>query len=279
MTLKILKMMQIYQNTFFRGFHCYFAIFDFFWNFIKNMGQKLGSNRCLLFTMLTKQKFLNILHSKLVKKTKGLLAYWVIHSAKDFAFQRKVDSLSWVTYPFWRKVVYFQGRPAHTLTLVYFQGRPAHTYSRWSIFKGDLPTHTHAGLFSGATSPHILRLVYFHGRPTHTYSSWSIFTGDLPTHTHAGLFSRATCPHMLTLVYFHGRPAHTRSQWFIFKGDQPTHTQTGLFSRATCPHTHTGLFSQATYLHMLIVVYFQGWPTHTYSRWSIFTGDLPFWLS
>ena len=37
------------------------------------------------------------------------------------------------------KVVYFHGRPAHTLTLVYFHGRPAHTYSKWSIFKGDLP--------------------------------------------------------------------------------------------------------------------------------------------
>jgi hypothetical protein len=30
MTLKMLKMMQIYQNAFFGGFHCFFAIFDFF---------------------------------------------------------------------------------------------------------------------------------------------------------------------------------------------------------------------------------------------------------
>jgi hypothetical protein len=37
------------------------------------LGQKLGSNSCPLFTMLTKQKFLNVLHSKLIKKTKGLL--------------------------------------------------------------------------------------------------------------------------------------------------------------------------------------------------------------
>jgi hypothetical protein len=36
------------------------------------MGKKLGSNKCPLFTMLTKQKFLNVLHSKLVKKTKCL---------------------------------------------------------------------------------------------------------------------------------------------------------------------------------------------------------------
>jgi hypothetical protein len=30
-------------------------------------------------------------------------------------------------------------------------------------------------------------------------------------------------------------------------------------------HTHSNM------------VYFQGWPP-TYSRWSIFTGDLPFWV-
>jgi hypothetical protein len=34
------------------------------------MGKKLDSNKCPLFAMLTKQKFLNVLHSKLVKKTK-----------------------------------------------------------------------------------------------------------------------------------------------------------------------------------------------------------------
>jgi hypothetical protein len=66
------------------------------------------------------------------------------------------------------------------LTLVYFHKRPAHAYSHWSIFTGNLPTHTHFGLFSGATSPRTLTLVYFHGRTAHTYSHWSIFTGDLP---------------------------------------------------------------------------------------------------
>jgi hypothetical protein len=30
MTLKMLKMMQIYQNVFLGGFRCFFAIFDFF---------------------------------------------------------------------------------------------------------------------------------------------------------------------------------------------------------------------------------------------------------
>jgi len=45
MTLKMLKMMQIYQNAFFWVFLCFlFAIFDFSETFIKNMGQKLGSN-------------------------------------------------------------------------------------------------------------------------------------------------------------------------------------------------------------------------------------------
>ena len=56
---------------------------------------------------------------------------------------------------------------------------------------GDLPTHTHSGLFSRATCPHILTLVYFHGRPTHT----------------------------LPIVYFHGRPAHTLGLPEIPSGD------------------------------------------------------------
>jgi hypothetical protein len=30
MTLKMLKTMQIYQKCIFGGFHCFFAIFDFF---------------------------------------------------------------------------------------------------------------------------------------------------------------------------------------------------------------------------------------------------------
>jgi hypothetical protein len=134
---------------------------------------------------------------------------------------------SWATCPHFI-LVYFQGRPAHTLTLVYFQvaqGRPAHT-SSWSIFRGDLPTHvhrglflgvtsphTHTGLFSGATGPHLFIVVYFQGRPAYT----------------------------LTLVYFQGRPAHTCSSWSIFRGDRPTHSH-GLFSWATCPHTHIGFF-------------------------------------
>ena len=95
-------------------------------------------------------KLLNVLHSKLCKEKK-----------------KKMISLSWVTCPFWRKVVYFQGRPAHTLTLIYCHGRPAPTNSHWSIFTGDLPTHTHSGLFSGAT--------------THTHLPWSILWANCPS--------------------------------------------------------------------------------------------------
>jgi hypothetical protein len=32
---------------------------------------KIGNNRCSLFTMLTKQNIINVLHSKLVKKKKN----------------------------------------------------------------------------------------------------------------------------------------------------------------------------------------------------------------
>jgi hypothetical protein len=109
-----------------------------------------------------KAKLLNVLHSKLCKEKK-----------------KKMISLSWATCPFWRKVVYFQGRPAHT-------------YSKWSIFRGDLPTHSHWSIFTGDL-------------PTHTQSG--LFSGVTCPHTHTGLFSRATCPHILTLVYFQGWPA------------------------------------------------------------------------
>jgi hypothetical protein len=184
------------------------------------MGQKLGSNRCPLFTMLTKQKFLNVLHSKLVKKTKGLPGLLSDPLSQGLRFSKESGLIILGDLPILKKSGPFSRVTCpHTLIMVYFQGRSAHTYSRWSIFTGDLPTHA---------------LVYFHGRPAHTYSHWSIFTSDLPTHT---------------LVYFHGRPAHTYSHWSIVKGDLPTHT--------------------------LIVVYFHGRTAHTYSLWSIFRGDLP----
>jgi len=177
------KTMQIYQKCIFLGFHFFLLFFYFSEIFIKNKGQKLGSNRCPLFTMLTKQKFLNVLHSKLVKKTKGLPGLLSDPLSQGLRFSKESGLIILGDLPILKKSGLFSRGPAHTL-------------SYWSIFRGDLPTHTHAGLFSRATCPHI---------------RWSIFTGDLPTHTHASLFSRATCPHILTLIYFHGRPAHTCS--------------------------------------------------------------------
>jgi hypothetical protein len=43
--LKMLKTMQIYKKkTYFFGLSLFFAIFGFFKNFIKQVGQKLGNN-------------------------------------------------------------------------------------------------------------------------------------------------------------------------------------------------------------------------------------------
>jgi len=42
--LKMLKTMQKMLKTYFFGFSLFFAIFEFFKNFIKKMGQKLSSN-------------------------------------------------------------------------------------------------------------------------------------------------------------------------------------------------------------------------------------------
>jgi len=152
MTLKILKTMQIYQECIFLGFSLFFAIFGFsqklikYW--VKNWVaidapclQCLWSKTSSMFCMVS------------LRKQKVFLACWVIHSSKDFVFWKKMVSLSWVTCPFCRKLVFFHGRPAHTLTLVYFHGQLVHTYSFWSIFKGDQPTHTYPGLFSRATCP------------------------------------------------------------------------------------------------------------------------------
>jgi hypothetical protein len=120
---------------------CYFYFLKFFY---QNMGQKLGSNICPLFTMLTKQNIINVLHSKLVMKGK------------------KMISLSWATC---KKIGLFS--------------RATCPHSHWSIFMGDLPIHTHFGLFSRATGPHIFTRVYFQGRPAYAHLPWSIFMGNL----------------------------------------------------------------------------------------------------
>jgi len=126
----------ILKNIFFFGFSLFFAIFGFFKNFIKKMGQKLSSNSCPLFTMLTKQNSSMFCIVSFVKKRK-----------------RKMISLFWATCHFWRKVVYFQRRPAHTRSKWHIFRGDLPTHSHWSIFMGDLPTHTHFGLFSRVTCP------------------------------------------------------------------------------------------------------------------------------
>jgi hypothetical protein len=156
--------------------------------------------------MLTKQKFLNVLHSKLVKKTKclpGLLSDPLsqeLHFLKengliilgDLPFLKKSGLFSKATCPHTHTSLFSRATCPHILTLVYFHRWLAHAYLLWSIFKDDIPTHSHTGLFSRATYPHIHTLVYFQG--------------DLPKHTYCGLFSGATCPNILIVVYFHWRP-------------------------------------------------------------------------
>jgi len=78
-------------------FYFYFFYFLFFIFFCGN--PKMDNNRCPLFTILTKQNIINVLHSKLVKKKKK---------------KKQMISLSWATCPFWRKLVYFHGLLAHT---------------------------------------------------------------------------------------------------------------------------------------------------------------------
>jgi len=102
----------------------------------------------------------------------------VLHSKLRKEKKRKMISLSWATCPFEEKWSIFRG------------DQPTHRH--WSIFRGDLPTHTDTGLFSGAICPHTLTLVYFQGRP--------------PTHTHTGLF--------------YGRPAQVekKEEWSCCNG-------------------------------------------------------------
>jgi hypothetical protein len=65
--------------------------------------------------------------------------------------------------------------------IIYFQGRPAHTLTR-SIFIGDLPSHSHWSFFT-VDLPHMFIMVSFQGRPTHMFTR-SIFMGDLPSYSH-----------------------------------------------------------------------------------------------
>ena len=84
------------------------------------MGQKLGSNRCPLFTMLTTQNSSKFCIVSFVKKTKGKWFHYLGRLAHTLT------------------LVYFHGRPTHTLPMVYFHGRPAHTLGLPEIPSGDL---------------------------------------------------------------------------------------------------------------------------------------------
>jgi hypothetical protein len=101
--------------------------------------------------MLTKQKFLNVLHSKLVKKTKGLPGLLSVPLSQGLHLLKEDGLIILGDLPILKKSGLFSSATC------------PHTH--WSIFTGDLPTHTHCGLFSGATCPHTLTLLYFHGRP------------------------------------------------------------------------------------------------------------------
>jgi hypothetical protein len=125
------------------------------------MGQKLDSNRCPLFIMLTKQKFFNVLYSKLVKKTKGLPGLLSDPLSQELHFLKE--------------------------NCLIILGDPRFLKKCGLLSRATCP-HTHTGLNSGASCPHILTLVYFQGQPAHIYSLWSIFRGDQPTHTHTSLF-------------------------------------------------------------------------------------------
>jgi len=86
MMLKMLKWRKYIKKHIF----WIFVVFLYFWIFLKiyqNMGQKLGSNRCPLFTMFTKQNSSMFCIVSFVKKTCLLvLTCWVLHSSKDLTF-------------------------------------------------------------------------------------------------------------------------------------------------------------------------------------------------
>ena len=110
---KCYKHCKYIKNIFF-GFLLFFTIFGFSEKFInKKVGQKLGNNRCPLFTILTKQNSSMFCIVSFVKNKKKMISLsWATCSHTHTSlFSRRA------TCPHILKVVYFQGRPAHTLTL------------------------------------------------------------------------------------------------------------------------------------------------------------------
>jgi len=99
-------------KTYFFGFSLFFVIFGFLKKFIKKMGQKLSSNRCPLFTMLTKQNSSMFCIVSFVKKKKGK---WSHYLGRPAPFEEKWSifrgdqlthsywSILWVTCPSGKK--------------------------------------------------------------------------------------------------------------------------------------------------------------------------------
>jgi len=144
-------------------FNHIFYFFIFFWRekkceLVNN--PKMGSDSCPLFTVLTTKISQVVLDYKLCKEEKGK---WSHYLRQPTLFKEKRSAFTG-DLPFWRKTVYFHGRPIHTLilTLVYFHGRLTYTYSKWSIFRGNQPTNSRLqwSIFVGDL-PYILKVVYF----------------------------------------------------------------------------------------------------------------------
>jgi hypothetical protein len=106
------------------------------------MSKKLGSNRCILFTMLMKQKFLNVLHHKLVKKTKGLPGLLSDPLSQGLRFSKESGFIILGDLFILKKSGLFS--------------RAICPYTHTGLFSRATCPYTHTGLFSGATCPRIL---------------------------------------------------------------------------------------------------------------------------
>jgi len=84
--LKILKWCKYIKKSIFLDFQCFSLFLDFSEKY-QNMGQKLSSNRCPLFTMLTKQNFSMFCIVSFVKRNLSFCLFNLlnIHSSKDLA--------------------------------------------------------------------------------------------------------------------------------------------------------------------------------------------------
>ena len=76
-----------------------FNVFRYFWIFLKiyqNMGQKLGSNRCPLFTMLTKQNSSMFRIVSFVKKNSKCSFFFCVWSHRAISLNQNQNLRGWV---------------------------------------------------------------------------------------------------------------------------------------------------------------------------------------